>query len=147
MDNHGVSPFSFAEILEHCIEPTVKDAFSHIGKLIFWCMIFRILTQSGLSDESLYCASKLPTFLFLGSLHKGISVHFVSFSIGLLVASHFFYLNTAFMVIFAISAYFILKVLQRFVGAHRGVALAAFCFMFNTFWYVRTTPLILLFKI
>ena len=40
------SSSSFADILEQCIEPTVRDAFLHIGKLLFWCLIFRIATQS-----------------------------------------------------------------------------------------------------
>jgi len=43
----GLSPFSFSEILEHCLEPTIRDGAAHIGKLIFWCIVFRILTQAG----------------------------------------------------------------------------------------------------
>ena len=43
----GMAPFSFAEILEHCLEPTLRDGLAHVGKLVFWCVVFRILTQSG----------------------------------------------------------------------------------------------------
>ena len=43
----GLAPFSFSESLEHCLEPTVKDGLAHVGKLVFWCMVFRIVTQSG----------------------------------------------------------------------------------------------------
>ena len=45
-DAGGLSPYSFPEILEHCIEPTVKSALAHVGKLIVWCVIFRVTTQS-----------------------------------------------------------------------------------------------------
>lgn len=41
-----LSPFSFGEILEHCIEPTLTDGLKHIGKLMLWCIIFRVLSQS-----------------------------------------------------------------------------------------------------
>ena len=46
----GLAPFTFSEILEHCLEPTLRDGLVHVGKLIFWCIAFRILTQSGWSD-------------------------------------------------------------------------------------------------
>ena len=46
MEGGGLAPFSVSEILEHCIEPTVKSALAHVGKLIVWCVIFRVTTQS-----------------------------------------------------------------------------------------------------
>merc|ERR1712029_471580 len=46
MGGGGLSPFSFQEILEHCLEPTVRDGLGHVGKVIVWCVVFRILTQS-----------------------------------------------------------------------------------------------------
>ena len=41
-----MAPFTLEEILHHCIEPTLSDGFRHVGKIIIWCIIFRILTQS-----------------------------------------------------------------------------------------------------
>lgn len=41
----GAQP-SFAHILEECIEPVVSGAALHVGKLIAWCFIFRVTTQS-----------------------------------------------------------------------------------------------------
>ena len=41
----GLTPFSVSEILEHCIEPTLTDGLKHMGKIIIWCVIFRVVTQ------------------------------------------------------------------------------------------------------
>lgn len=35
------------ELLELCVEPTIRDGFSHAGKLLLWCFLFRITTQLG----------------------------------------------------------------------------------------------------
>ena len=32
--------------MEHCIEPTVSDGLKHMGKIIVWCLLFRIVTQT-----------------------------------------------------------------------------------------------------
>ena len=45
-DGGGLAPFSVAEILEHCIEPTVTDGLRHMGKIIVWCLLFRLVTQT-----------------------------------------------------------------------------------------------------
>ena len=37
--------FSFDEMLENCIIPHVKDGLAYIGPMIFWSIVFRILTQ------------------------------------------------------------------------------------------------------
>merc|ERR1711936_862667 len=42
----GLAPFSISEILEHCIEPTLTDGLKHMGKIIAWCFIFRLATQT-----------------------------------------------------------------------------------------------------
>jgi len=42
----GLAPFSVAEILEHCIEPTLTDGMKHMGKIIAWCLVFRLATQT-----------------------------------------------------------------------------------------------------
>lgn len=36
-----------SELLELCIEPTVRDGLSHVGKLLLWCFLFRASTQIG----------------------------------------------------------------------------------------------------
>lgn len=36
-----------SELLELCIEPTVQDGLSHVGKLLLWCFLFRASTQIG----------------------------------------------------------------------------------------------------
>ena len=42
----GLAPFSISEILEHCIEPTLIDGLKHMGKIIAWCFIFRMASQT-----------------------------------------------------------------------------------------------------
>ena len=39
-------PFSLAEIVENCLIPTLEQGYGHVGKVIIWCIIFRIATQS-----------------------------------------------------------------------------------------------------
>merc|ERR1719357_1891395 len=42
----GLAPFTISEILEHCIEPTLTDGVKHMGKIIAWCLIFRMASQT-----------------------------------------------------------------------------------------------------
>jgi len=42
----GLAPFTISEILEHCIEPTLTDGVKHMGKIIVWCLIFRMASQT-----------------------------------------------------------------------------------------------------
>jgi hypothetical protein len=35
------------ELLELCIEPTLRDGVSHVGTLLLWCFLFRASTQIG----------------------------------------------------------------------------------------------------
>merc|ERR1711936_280447 len=42
----GLAPFSISEILEHCIEPTLTDGLKHMGKIIAWCFVFRMASQT-----------------------------------------------------------------------------------------------------
>ena len=37
---------SLQDILSDCIEQTVPQAMLHIGKALFWCLVFRITTQT-----------------------------------------------------------------------------------------------------
>jgi len=38
---------TLAELYELCISPTLRDGISHVGRLIVWCLIYRISTQIG----------------------------------------------------------------------------------------------------
>jgi len=38
---------SVAEVLEHCVAPTVESGAAHVGKVVAWCVVFRICTQTG----------------------------------------------------------------------------------------------------
>ena len=31
------------ETIDHCVLPTTNDAIGHIGKLLFWCFVLRII--------------------------------------------------------------------------------------------------------
>ena len=44
-NNAAFAPFTFDEILENCILPTSNDGLKYVGPMIFWCLVFRILTQ------------------------------------------------------------------------------------------------------
>ena len=43
----GFAPFTLTQIYEHCLIPNLLDAIRHVGKLLFWCIMFRVLTQAG----------------------------------------------------------------------------------------------------
>jgi len=45
------------ELLELCIEPTVRDGFSHVGKLLLWCFLFRASTQIGMVSVMAFSSS------------------------------------------------------------------------------------------
>jgi len=41
------SAMSLSEVLEHCVIPTAESGTAHVGKVIAWCIIFRLTTQTG----------------------------------------------------------------------------------------------------
>ena len=43
----GFAPFTLTQIYENCLVPNLLDAIRHVGKLVFWCIMFRVLTQAG----------------------------------------------------------------------------------------------------
>lgn len=45
-DEFSQAAFSFNEILEHCLIPTLEQGYGHIAKVIIWCAIFRVVTQT-----------------------------------------------------------------------------------------------------
>ncbi len=42
----GLDPYTMEQILEQCIKPVVADGAAHVGKLLFWCIVFRFSTQA-----------------------------------------------------------------------------------------------------
>ena len=46
-DGDEFAPFTLTQIYEHCLVPNILDAIRHVGKLVFWCIMFRVLTQAG----------------------------------------------------------------------------------------------------
>ena len=34
------------ETINHCVVPTTNDAIAHIGKLLFWCFVLRIIVTA-----------------------------------------------------------------------------------------------------
>jgi len=107
MEGGGLAPFSVSEILEHCIEPTMTDGLKHMGKIIVWCVIFRVVTQG----------SRVPDWL----------CHLTSVVTGALVAMHFFGTAIVYILGLIILGYIILS-LSRSI---RGPASAAFILSYN----------------
>ena len=107
MGGGGLTPFSVSEILEHCIEPTLSDGLKHMGKIIIWCVIFRVVTQ----------LSRVPAWL----------CHLTSLVTGALVAMHFFGTGIAYLLSLTFLGYIVLGLSARV----RGVASAAFILSYN----------------
>ena len=110
----GLTPFTFNQILEHCIEPTVKDGLKHVGKAIIWCVLFRLTTQSGSGNGPI-----------------SWTAHLFSVTTGIIVLAHFFYLNTLYLLALSALSYLALRSVNYFVGKGRGVAMAVVCITFN----------------
>lgn len=51
----GLAPFSLMEMLEHCVDPTIRDGIRHMGKIVVWCLVFRIVTQSRAQVNPFLC--------------------------------------------------------------------------------------------
>jgi len=103
----GLAPFSVSEILEHCIEPTLTDGMKHMGKIIAWCLIFRLATQT---------TRVVP---WLG--------HAASVVAGTVLASHFFGAGVFYLLGLVMLGYIMLAVSNRV----RGLASAALVLGYN----------------
>lgn len=110
----GLAPFSFEDILKHCLEPTVKDGLQHVGKVILWCVVFRIITQSN-----------------TGNGPPSRNAHLASVLIGLVVLAHFFYTNVVYIVACAALSYATLWITHNKVGKNRGLTVSLTCVSFN----------------
>jgi len=108
LDEDGsLSPFSFAEILEHCIEPTVTDGFKHMSKILIWSLIFRISTQS----------IEAPPW----------TKHAASIVTGTILASNFFNGSVFFLLTLVVLGYLVLAISP----GYRGPTTAALIISFN----------------
>ena len=67
----GLSPFSFQEIMEHCLEPTVRDGLAHVGKVVVWCVIFRVITQSTTSASAKISRNAHLVSIVIGTIVLG----------------------------------------------------------------------------
>jgi len=103
----GLAPFSVSEILEHCIEPTLTDGLKHMGKIIAWCLIFRMATQT---------TKVVP---WLG--------HAASVVSGTVLASHFFGGGVFYILGLVMLGYIMLAVSSKV----RGLASAALVLGYN----------------
>ena len=61
----GFAPFTLTQIYEHCLVPHLLDAIRHVGKLVFWCVMFRILTQAGNRATGGICLSLSHCIYFI----------------------------------------------------------------------------------
>ena len=107
-----MTPFTFNEILENCIEPTLSDGSKFVGRVIIYCILFRILTQS---------TSKTPKWL----------VHFLSGAIGILVSAQFFYTNVIYQILLTFLAWIMLHISNKIGHGCRGLLSAILCVSFN----------------
>lgn len=105
----GLTPFTVSEILEHCIEPTLRDGVKHMGKIIAWCVFFRLATQSSSQAVPWLC-------------------HCASIVSGALLASHFFGSSVFILFLLMTLGYFVLVLSPR---RTRGPASAALVVIFN----------------
>ncbi|XP_023705139.1 protein-serine O-palmitoleoyltransferase porcupine isoform X2 [Cryptotermes secundus] len=126
------------ELLELCIEPTVRDGFSHVGKLLLWCFLFRASTQ----------IVTIPTLV----------CHILSSGTGLLLLHHFFRSTMYYIVGFTVGAYLCLFLVSRLLKKHRGpivgMASVAFlivcelCFVNRTEWHkIRGAQMLVAMKV
>ncbi|XP_066995407.1 protein-serine O-palmitoleoyltransferase porcupine [Anabrus simplex] len=88
------------ELFELCIEPTLRDGFGHVGKLLLWCFLFRASTQM-VTIPPLLC-------------------HAISAGTGLIILHHFFQTTMYYIVGFAGIAYVLLWIVSWMLKRHRG---------------------------
>jgi len=99
----GLAPFSVSEILEHCIEPTVTDGLKHMGKIIVWCLLFRLTTQTVQIPASLRGTHQVVPWLS----------HVASILSGTLLASHFFGVGVFYLVGLVLLGYTVLTLTRK----------------------------------
>ena len=115
----GFGMETLTQIYEHCLIPTLMDAIRHVGKLVFWCIMFRILTQAG--NRATGGVGGMPMW----------TSHLASIAIGVVVLAHFFYYNTVYPIALTASSFVFLHLLHRILGCYRGAGMAIFCVSFN----------------
>ncbi|XP_071445124.1 protein-serine O-palmitoleoyltransferase porcupine [Hetaerina americana] len=109
-DEDAEEVVSVGELWEMCIEPTMRDGFVHIGKLLMWCFLFRASTQL-VQVPPLVC-------------------HAVSAGSGLLILHHFFKFTMSYIIGFMVVAYIILLLISHLLKKYRGPIMGTICIVF-----------------
>ena len=121
-DGDDLDPsLTLKQIYEHCLKPHLLDGIRHVGKLVFWCIMFRILTQAG--NRATGGIGGMPLW----------TSHLASIAIGIVVLAHFFYYNTVYPLALTATAFIFLHVIHRVCACYRGASMAIFCISFNVF--------------
>ncbi|XP_040579317.1 protein-serine O-palmitoleoyltransferase porcupine [Lepeophtheirus salmonis] len=112
-DELGGGPaMDFWEMMEYCVEPTSRDGLSHLGKVLFWTLIFRLLTQTG----------KVPSWAH----------HSVSSLCGIFVLAHFFHSNVVYIMGLLVLSYLALLLSCHWNKPRRGPLLLLLCLLYNS---------------
>ena len=48
-EQEGLPPMSIYQLYHSCIYPTISDGLNHVFKVVAWCIIYRLTTQTGIS--------------------------------------------------------------------------------------------------
>ena len=126
---------SFAEILEYCIEPTLRDGLLHVGKLVVWCIVFRIATQSSRDTqrkESFSLSKFQSNVSYFPARFPRWLCHMISVATGLICLAHFFYLNVVYLVVLSLLSLASLYLSHAVLGSNRGVSVAVASIALNT---------------
>ena len=109
------SPYSFDEILENCIIPTATDALKELLPVVFWCIVFRILTQS---------FTTVPPWL----------KHSTSVIYGTIIAFQCISWSIKYLFGLTLMSYLILGFSHNYVQFSRGPLSFVVCLSFNMIW-------------
>ena len=109
------------QLYEQCLVPNLFDAFRLVGNLIFWCILFRILTQTG---------SRLIGGVGGMSLRAS---HLTSIVIGTIVLAQYVKYNMIYPMTLATFAFITLHSIHGALGYYRGAIMAILCVSFNVF--------------
>lgn len=99
-EDDGTDSVKVSELIELCIEPTLRDGLNHIAKLLLWCFLFRASTQW----------VKVPALV----------CHSLSAGTGVVILHHFFRSTMYYIIGFATGAYFLLFLVSCILKRHRG---------------------------
>ena len=47
-EQESIPPMTAQQLLLSCVQPTLKDGFSHLSRVLAWCIIYRLTTQTSM---------------------------------------------------------------------------------------------------